>query len=75
MLFFVDQIDNDVATLVFEEQEINIPLSFLPKNLSEGDFLEIIFNLNKKESSIVKRDVETLIKELSNENTGEEFDI
>lgn len=75
MLFFVDQIDEDIATLIFEEQEINIPLSLLPNSIEEGDYLNVIFTLNKKDSTIVKENVETLIKELSNENTGEDFDL
>lgn len=76
MEIFVDKIENNIAELHFENEEIiHIDINSLPKGLKEGDYLTIKFNLNNLKRNEVENSVEKLINELSNNSEGGDFEI
>lgn len=49
----IDRLEDDTAVILIgdEEKEVNIPISYLPSNISEGDVIEISLNVNKEETA------------------------
>ncbi len=76
MEIFVDKIENSIAELHFENEEVlHINVNSLPKGLKEGDYLTIEFNLNNLKRNEVENSVEKLINELSDNSGGGDFEI
>ncbi len=76
MEVFVDKIENNIAELHFDNEEVvHININNLPQNLKEGDYLTIKFILNNLKRNEVENNVEKLIKELSDNSEGGDFEI
>lgn len=48
---FVDRIENDMAVLLIGDNAsvvVSVPLSWLPSDVSEGVFLDVLFTVDKK---------------------------
>ena len=46
----VDRISDGIAVLLFgkEENQVNLPVEFLPEGTREGDWLDVEFRINEK---------------------------
>lgn len=65
---FVDRIEGDIAViLIGEEQDvrINLPLKYLPANVSEGHWLRISIEIDHKKTDAVRKRVRQLMEELT----------
>jgi len=73
--FFVDKIENNIAELHLEDNQIIfISTNNLPENIKEGDYLNIKFSLNNNLKEDVKNNVKELFDELS-DNSGGDFEL
>lgn len=65
--FFVDDISEGIATLLFGdegEQRLEVPLSLLPLNTREGDWLLACFSVDPSGKERVRDRIERLLDEL-----------
>ena len=76
MEVFIDKIENKIAELHFDDEQIvYMKLKYLPKGIKEGDYLDINFILNKSKRKEVENSVKELINELSSSSDGGDFEI
>ena len=63
---FVDRISGGIATLIYRDGEFTatLPLSALPKNAREGDWLSVSFEIDSGKKKQMKRDIDLLMDEL-----------
>jgi len=72
---FIDKIEENKAELHFDDgQMIIIDVKFLPKEIKEGNYLNVDFFLNKTKEDDVKENVAELISSLTSDR-GEDFDL
>lgn len=64
----VDRIENNQAVLIFQNQQLIVPLKFLPNQIKEGDFLKADFSINKKETDKSKNKISKLLDEVFDDN-------
>lgn len=65
--FFVDDISEGIAALLFGaegEQRLEVPLSLLPINTREGDYLLASFSIDLSEKERMRDRIEKLLDEL-----------
>jgi len=70
MKAFVDRIENDMAVLLLGEDgnvQVNVPLSWLPPDVSEGIYLDVTFTVDKDTTKRAKDDVQALLESMDNE--------
>ena len=68
---YLDRIEGDIAVVYLGEDQthkIDIPLEFLPKDISEDTNLKISFDIDKKSNEKVGQEVEDLRKQLLENN-------
>ena len=76
MEVFIDKIENNIAELHFDENQVLfIDIKKLPNNIKEGSYLTIEFFLNNKRTEDVKNNVKELINELSINSDGGDFEL
>ena len=67
----VDRIENEIAVLLIrpdEKHDITIPIKYLPKEIKEGDILNLEFEIDRKETEDAKKRVGNLIEKLKNKD-------
>lgn len=66
--FFVDSIEEGVATLIYDEEHdegvIDLPASLLPEGTGEGDCILATFSIDDEESARMKHETDDLYAEL-----------
>lgn len=52
-MFIVDRVEGNYVVIEFEEQYLNIPLTYFTEDVKEGDILEL--KVNKEKTDNVKK--------------------
>jgi hypothetical protein len=68
---FVDRIENDIAVILLSdapEIHFNLPLQYLPPNITEGDHLKLTFALDAESKEATRYRIAALQAELSSES-------
>jgi hypothetical protein len=68
---YIDRIDEGVATVVLSEDDtkhFNVPATFLPGGVKEGDHLQLTFKKDRESRDAEKKKANELLKELLAQN-------
>lgn len=68
----VDRIENYIAIVLFENEEItvNIPLALLPEGTKEGSFLQITIDLDPGGEGAQREKISNLLDKLRKKNNS-----
>lgn len=64
----IDRLEGDLAVLVLADDDkvkFNLPLKYLPEGVESGDHLTMSFKIDKESRAQVQREVEDLLRELT----------
>lgn len=65
----IDKIEDDVALIILDDdKKINIPIKYLPSNISEEDIIDISLNVSKEKNIERVRKLKKLIDESRKED-------
>lgn len=70
---FVDRIDGNFVVILISGYEILFPLELIDKEISEGDHLNIIIEKDFEKTNNMKKEVLSLINELTSKNDQEDI--
>ncbi len=62
----IDRIEGAMAVLKSDSETVNFPLNLLPKNIKEGDILNIVIGANQKKSELEKQRAKEILNEILN---------
>lgn len=62
---YIDRIEGDLAVLLLGEdmRKVNFPVSYLPENTGEGDYLKLELSYDKKATEQAEQEALDLLKE------------
>ena len=64
---FIDRIEGDLAVVVLYDDDsvkFNLPRKYLPEGISEGDYLQLTFAVDKASHDEEKQKIDDLLKKL-----------
>ncbi len=64
---FLDSINGNKARLLFGREEFVVPKALLPKDAREGDWLAVLFEIDKAATDSAKQECENLLRELTSQ--------
>jgi len=68
----IDRIEGEIVVLLVEKKDmiitLDLPLEIFPKNVKEGDVINLSLTVNKKETADRKERISKLIDKLSEES-------
>ena len=62
---YIDRIEGDLAVLLLGEdmRKVNFPVSYLPENTGEGDYLQLKLSYDKEATERAEQEALELLKE------------
>lgn len=60
MQCIVDRFEGDYAVIEYSDKRLNLPKVFLPKEVHEGDVLDVIIMLEDNETARMRSEIEEL---------------
>lgn len=67
---FIDRIEGDIAVLLLGDEGtivVNIPVSWLPKGIKEGIYLQVEFRIDYDATNRARAEVQSLLDSIPNE--------
>ena len=74
VLAFIDRIEDGIAVIILREAadiHFNLPLQYLPVNVTAGDHLKLSFELDPENTAAARDRIAALQAELKKENESE----
>jgi hypothetical protein len=72
---FLDRIEEHLAVILVDEVECLLPKGCLPKGAKEGDYLTFTVDIDANASQAAQKRVESLIADLSRNDTDEDCEL
>jgi len=64
MQCIVDRVEGDYAIIEYNDKMLNLPKVFLPKEVREGDMLDVIILLDYDETNKLKSEINELMEDV-----------